>query len=138
MAHRNMVGGTAYDTTGGRTLVDGTVYGIQKGKTMVDGTVREIAFSSPVTVNIFDSKGSTGTNKFATITIDGTAYSEYGTFVLDRIGEITVKNNGFIGADVTFNGTYVTNPYSFAPSGTVVNIQVPTSTMHGTVHITTE
>ena len=46
MAHRNMVGGTAYDTTGGRALVDGTVYSIQKGKTMVDGTVREIGFST--------------------------------------------------------------------------------------------
>jgi hypothetical protein len=40
-----MVGGTAYDTTGGRALVDGTAYSIQNGKTMVDGTVREIAFS---------------------------------------------------------------------------------------------
>lgn len=138
MAHRNMVGGTAYDTTGGRALVDGTVYSIQKGKTMVDGTVREIAFSSPVTVNIFDSKGSTGTNRYATITIDGTVYSNYGTFVLDRIGEITVKNNSSFGGGVYFNEMEVTNPYTFTPNGTIVNIDVPTTTIGANVYITTE
>lgn len=59
MAHRNMVGGTAYDTSGGRALVDGTVYGIEKGKTMVDGTVREVLFEDKgvhLSLNKYDSR----------------------------------------------------------------------------------
>lgn len=71
MAHRNMVGGTAYDTTGGRTLVDGTVYGIQKGKTMVDGTVREIGFGPSIVHVYIDGEGHSS-NLYATIR--GTKY----------------------------------------------------------------
>lgn len=60
MAHRNMVGGTAYDTTGGRALVDGAVYGIQKGKTMVDGTAVEVGFLSNI-IPVIITKGRSST-----------------------------------------------------------------------------
>lgn len=55
MAHKTMIGGTAYEVQGGKTLVDGTAYEIQGGKTMVDGTVRDISFGTThqVTVKIF-------------------------------------------------------------------------------------
>lgn len=66
MAHRNMVGGTAYDTTGGRALVDGTVYSIQKGKTMVDGTVRELAFGPSIVHVYIDGEGHSS-NLYVTI-----------------------------------------------------------------------
>ena len=44
MAHKTLIGGTAYEISGGKTLVDGTAYSIDKGKTMVGGTVYEVGF----------------------------------------------------------------------------------------------
>lgn len=46
MAHKALVGGTAYGISGGKTLVNGTAYSISKGKTLVNGTAYEIAFDS--------------------------------------------------------------------------------------------
>lgn len=43
-----MVGGTAYEISGGKALVDGTAYGIKGGKTLVDGTAYEIGFGKAV------------------------------------------------------------------------------------------
>lgn len=48
MAHKTLIGGTAYEISGGKTLIDGTVYAINGGKTMVGGTVRNISFSTPI------------------------------------------------------------------------------------------
>ena len=50
MAHKTLIGGTAYEIGGGRTLVNGTGYAIDKGKTMVGGTVYGIDFVHPVTI----------------------------------------------------------------------------------------
>ena len=50
MAHKSLVGGTAYDISGGRTLVGGTGYSISKGRTLVGGTGYDIAFSFDITV----------------------------------------------------------------------------------------
>ena len=53
MAHKALVGGTAYEIKGGRCLVNGTGYGIQKGRTLVDGTGYDIKFGPgtiPVTI----------------------------------------------------------------------------------------
>lgn len=44
MAHKTLVGGTAYEISGGKTLVDGTAYSIKNGKTLVDGTAYEVGF----------------------------------------------------------------------------------------------
>ena len=50
MAHKALIGGTAYSITGGRTLIGGTGYGISKGRTLVSGTGYDISFatSSPL------------------------------------------------------------------------------------------
>lgn len=138
MAHRNMVGGTAYDTTGGRALVDGTVYGIQKGKTMVDGTVREIGFSAPVTVTITNASGATsGAYKGASITVDGNSLGSFGTYTYERIDQLTVRATG-TQMSIKHNGEGVSNPYTFTPSTPVVNIVLPTTFFYSTVEITTE
>lgn len=42
--HKTLIGGTAYDISGGRTLVGGTGYSISKGRTLVGGTGYDIAF----------------------------------------------------------------------------------------------
>ena len=44
MAHKTLVGGTAYNITGGKSMVSGTTYSISGGKTMVDGTAYNINF----------------------------------------------------------------------------------------------
>lgn len=48
MAHKTLIGGTAYEISGGRTLIDGTGYSIDKGRTKVDGTGYDIAFGTPI------------------------------------------------------------------------------------------
>lgn len=52
MAHKTLIGGTAYEIKGGRTLVNGTDYDIKAGKTLVGGTAYDVSFGEPVTVNI--------------------------------------------------------------------------------------
>lgn len=44
MAHKTLIGGTAYEVSGGKTLVGGTAYSIAGGKTLVGGTAYDISF----------------------------------------------------------------------------------------------
>ena len=44
MAHRTLIGGTAYNVSGGKSLVSGTSYNIKGGKTLVGGTGYNISF----------------------------------------------------------------------------------------------
>lgn len=46
MAHKTLIGGTAYEISGGKTLVSGTAYSIDKGKTLVGGTAYEVGFGA--------------------------------------------------------------------------------------------
>lgn len=52
MAHKTLIGGTAYEIKGGRTLVGGTGYDIKGGRTLVGGTAYDVSFGEPVTVNV--------------------------------------------------------------------------------------
>ena len=45
MAHKTLVGGTAYNITGGKSLVSGTAYDIKGGRTLISGTGYDIKFS---------------------------------------------------------------------------------------------
>lgn len=45
MAHKTLIGSTAYEIKGGKTLIDGTAYKIESGKTLVDGTTHDIGFN---------------------------------------------------------------------------------------------
>lgn len=44
MAHKTLVGGTAYKVSGGKALVGGTAYKIAKGRALVGGTGYDISF----------------------------------------------------------------------------------------------
>lgn len=44
MAHKALIGGTAYEIKGGRDLIDGTGYDKKQGKTLVNGTGYDISF----------------------------------------------------------------------------------------------
>ena len=47
MAHKTLVGGTAYEVKGGKCLVNGTVYDITKGRTLIGGAGYDITFGPP-------------------------------------------------------------------------------------------
>lgn len=47
MAHKTLIGGTAYEITGGKTLIDGTGYSISGGKTLIGGTGYDVSFGAP-------------------------------------------------------------------------------------------
>lgn len=46
MAHKTLIGGTAYNVVGGTTLVSGTSYRISAGKTLVSGTGYSLPFGA--------------------------------------------------------------------------------------------
>lgn len=48
MGHKTLVGGTAYDISGGKVLVGGTAYGIKKGRTLVGGAGYDVSFVTPL------------------------------------------------------------------------------------------
>lgn len=73
MAHKTLIGGTAYEISGGKTLVGGTAYSIAGGKTLVGGTVYEVGFGSKLNV-VYDFGSLTAASAFGsyrcTITYD--------------------------------------------------------------------
>lgn len=71
MAHKTLVGGTAYSISGGKTLIDGTAYSIKNGKTLVGGTAYEVGFApAGATVTIIGNGGN-----YANVVIDGVTYN---------------------------------------------------------------
>lgn len=50
MAHKPLIGGTAYEIKGGKTLIDGTAYSIKSGKTLVGGTAYEVGFGADTAI----------------------------------------------------------------------------------------
>lgn len=44
MASKTLIGGTAYEISGGKTLVNGTAYNIKNGKTLIDGVIHDVNF----------------------------------------------------------------------------------------------
>lgn len=45
MAHKTLIGGTAYEIKGGRDLIGGTGYSIKKGRTLIGGAGYDITFA---------------------------------------------------------------------------------------------
>lgn len=85
MAHKVLVGGTAYAVKGGRTLVGGTGYAVKGGKTLVGGTGYTIEFSgvalATVTLWIDNPDYVAGGNGYIYVNdvLKGTAYVDEGT-----------------------------------------------------------
>lgn len=48
MAHKTLIGGTAYEVSGGKCNVNGTAYSIKSGKTKIGGTGYDINFSNEI------------------------------------------------------------------------------------------
>lgn len=75
MAHKALIGGTAYEISGGKALVGGTAYSIDKGKTLVGGTAYEVGFGPPMVTITITGSG----NGVADIVINGEWYNESAT-----------------------------------------------------------
>ena len=76
MAHKTLIGGTAYQIKGGKTLVGGTAYSISKGKTLVGGTTYEIRFKTGIRILLIMSPLDLGYMKYSgTVTIGGVTYN---------------------------------------------------------------
>lgn len=85
MAHKTLIGGTAYEISGGKTLVNGTTYNIKNGKTLVGGTAYEVGFGKPVTITI------TGDATYVFISTQYAAYAEIDGVKYGSPATVTVK-----------------------------------------------
>lgn len=63
MAHKTLVGGTAYDITGGKTLVEGTSYSVKNGKALIGGASYDISFGTTI--------GDLGVGESVFLNVDG-------------------------------------------------------------------
>lgn len=100
MAHKTLIGGTAYDTKGGRALVGGTVYEIKKGRTLVGGTGYDVGFKGDPIPVYLDGY----TDGFGYVVINGVKYSSgVGTGTTD--GGTTVYV--YVGDEISFTGDSV-------------------------------
>lgn len=53
MAHKTLIGGTAYNIKGGRDLIGGTGYAKKSGKVLIDGTAYDVLFAEEtVTITV--------------------------------------------------------------------------------------
>ena len=77
MAHKTLIGGTAYEIKGGKTLIDGTAFSIKSGKTLVDGTAYEVGFAKPATITLsFTKTGGRTVGEVTSVVIKGVDYSQ--------------------------------------------------------------
>ena len=115
MAHKTLVGGTAYEITGGKTLVNGTAYSNKSGKTLVGGTAYEVGFDKGIEINIGMYRPIVGTpsgnTAYAKVTINGHTYDGSETVALQLpIGtEVVVYVNGSISVNnqrICYNQEY--------------------------------
>lgn len=128
MAHKTLIGGTAYEITGGKTLVNGTAYNIKSGKTLVGGTAYEVGFGPAIaTITVSSSCSSSakakeiyitlspivpGTDIVTTQTVDADDAESRDLVYEVPIGSIITcdaKSGGVDGYGVYVNGEFVSS-----------------------------
>ena len=103
MAHRTLIGGTAYEITGGRTLVDGTGYSIPGGRTLIGGTGYDVSFLVSCIVTVNDGSGwFDGSWSALALYCNGSQKKE--TFEA-AVGDTVSIYNAYTNLSVTLNGT---------------------------------
>lgn len=103
MAHKTLIGGTAYEISGGKTLVNGTAYSIDKGKTLVGGTAYEVGFVELVTVKISQNDMFAPNTDAARVTIDGQVYD--GSETVELLLPVGTKIDCYVTASYSANST---------------------------------
>ena len=89
MSHKTLVGGTAYNITGGKSMVSGTAYNITGGRTLVGGTGYNIGFGGSSGDQIADT---------AMLYSDGNMVFQFGDDV-ESGKTLTASYTGFGDAD---------------------------------------
>ena len=134
MAHKTLIGGTAYEIGGGKTLIGGTAYEIGGGKTLIGGTAYEVGFAEPVQVTIYIPADKYNSRfKECSFTINGNTYTGGASEVFETIivptgsvityvvqpvscdcgqyiGSLTVYENNavkYAGNGAVYNGSFV-------------------------------
>lgn len=126
MAHKTLIGGTAYEVSGGKTLIDGTVYTIDKGKTLVEGTAYEVGFARDAVVTLKLTSYSSNYGSYAVI--DGKTYTK--TTLTVPVGTVIKlylkKTQCGCGANKAYSYTYLNGTrvstatsYSYKVTGNV-------------------
>lgn len=93
MAHKTLVGGTAYEIKGGRDLIGGTGYSTESGKTLVNGTARDIVLKKTEYVTVTIVKGGSGSNTNA-VKYNGTLYYAPKTLTVEKGSVIQLMYGG--------------------------------------------
>ena len=97
MAHKTLIGGTAYELKGGRDLIGGTGYGRKAGKTLIGGAAYDVSFK-PATATLkitvaADSKMD-GLRMIAEISCGGNEYTDPGEYEVPVGSTVTIKARG--------------------------------------------
>lgn len=100
MAHKILIGGTAYEVKGGKCLVNGTSYDIKKGRTLIGGTGYDITFAPP----LMPVKGD-----LITMNLDGTSRLYR---VLSVNGNVCKVLGMWDGLASKYNGTSTTTNFN--------------------------
>ena len=96
MAQKVLIGGTAYELSGGKALKDGSAYSIKNGKTAIDGVAYNISLSNKLSV---DMQGSFA---YTTVSINGVSYTSAGVVEAEPNTRVTVTNSS-----IYYNGSKV-------------------------------
>lgn len=152
MAHKALIGGTAYEISGGKTLVGGTAYSVDNGKTLVGGTAYPIEFAEKVNISLVINPAHGLDNLViacASATIDGSTYdgkSDNTTLQLPvgSVIQLTIKaggkgasSAGRVGT-VTVNGTVVKQAASGGANTVATEEYEYTVTANATIELTGE
>lgn len=136
MAHKTLIGGTAYTIKGGKDLIAGTSYAKKQGKTLVAGTAQTIAFSKKIKVTITGA----GNTSLAYVTYKGTKYISATTLEADVGETITLGARGLYGStSVTVEGKTFSSPYEYTLHADVnieLKVKQTVATKAGSVTLT--
>ena len=123
MAHKTLIGGTAYKVSGGKTLVSGTSYSIKGGKTLVGGTAYDVSFAAGYTP-LFEA--GTLTTSYNFITGANRAYIEMAappTVDFTRVNTICVDGVFYpVICRSTIDATSTMYTYNSTGSGSAYNV----------------
>ena len=120
MAHKTLIGGTAYTIKGGNDLIDGTSYAKKQGRTLADGTGYDIAIKAKtMTIQLTGSMRS----GIAQATYDGTVHIYNATIEVTSGTPVIIKvgstRGGYNKSTVSINGVVVftgdRQEYSYYP-----------------------
>lgn len=117
MAHKTLIGGTAYEIKGGKTLVGGVAYAIKGGKTLVGGTAYGITFGNPTFEFVVKFAGSSYTYRAE----EGMTWADFVNSGYND-GKFTVFASQYVG----FNNMMLCNmkTYAFIKSNEVISATI--------------